>query len=415
MTDTAVTPTTGGVQTDTGTTFSGNVRAVPNKIDVDDLLDSYDEPAAEETAKATKEATKQPPEVDTPGKPVEAKAEEPAQEEAEPEAEPTEPPKNVIRAKVGDEDLDIPEDATITQEINGKKVQFQIKDAVRALAGQEQFNRAMDSRLSRLNAKEQEHIKQVRVIQERLRDLTERAQDGDVFGLFQMAADMGKRDPVEFERQMLANMNKIHERFSRMSPEQQEAFFANRKAAFLEKKFKEIEEKTQYEQAVTHLEMTVNERCRAEGVDREIFDGLFHQIVEQFVGKQPFNQKQLTSPDDISVDDVFLYKDKLDMIQKVERAVERAAPDKANPEFILKVLNVVGNDFDLTEADIAELLQSGGISLKTPAQENLAQKAQLLEKKGFGAQSLRGQASSNTKQNPGDEDDLWEEFVRKRR
>lgn len=415
MTDTAVTPTTGGVQTDTGTTFSGNVRAVPNKIDVDDLLDSYDEPAAEETAKATKEATKQPPEVDTPGKPVEAKAEEPAQEEAEPEAEPTEPPKNVIRAKVGDEDLDIPEDATITQEINGKKVQFQIKEAVKALAGQEQFNRAMDSRLSRLNAKEQEHIKQVRGMQERLQHLVERAQDGDLFGLFQMAADLGKRDPVDFERQMLANFHKIHDRFSKMTPEQQEAFFANRKAAFLEKKFKEIEEKTQYEQAVTQLESTVNERCRAEGVDREIFDGLFHQIVENFVGKQPFNRKQLNSPDDITVDDVFLYKNRLDMVDKVERAVKSAAPDKANPEFVLKVLNVVGDEFDLSEAEIAELLQSGGISLKTPAQENLAQKAQLLEKKGFGAQSIKRQASSNTQQNPGDDDDLWNEFVLKRR
>lgn len=415
MTEATVTPETGGVPTENGTTFSGNVRAVPAKVDIDELLDSYDEVPEEEVGKAPAktEATpaKMQTEADAIGKVIENKK-QPEKTEEEPEGE---APKNVIKAKVGDQDLEIPEDATITQEINGKKVQFKVAEAVKALAGQEQFNRAMDSRLSRLHAREQEHVKQVQTMQQRLQNLVERAQAGDLFGIFQFSAEFAQKDPVDFEREMLERFQQVHSRYDHLTPDQKRAYFAERKAEFLQRKMQEEQHGRQYEQSVVQLEQTVNQRCQQEGVDREVFDGLFHQMVQQFVGKQPFNQKQLSSPDDISVDDVFLYKNKLDMVDKVERAVQTVAPDRLAPEFVLKVLNVVGNDFDLTEADLVELLQSGGISLNTPAQENLSQKAQNLEKKGFGAQSIRGQASSNTQKNTDVDDDLWNEFYRRRR
>jgi sulfur carrier protein ThiS len=414
MTETNTTPAPGGVPTENGTTFSGNVRALPGKVDPEDLLAAYDEvDEATEEAPAAKPNAAPPKiqvEADTIGRPPKEAA--PKQEE-QPEVE-QEAPKNVLKAKVGDQELDIPEEATITQEVNGKKVQFKVQEAVKALVNQESFNRAMDSRLSRLHAKETEHVKQVTSIQQRLQQIIKHAEEGDLFGLFQFTAGMANKDPVDFEQQMLEKFHQIHGRFEHLTPDQKLAYFAQRKANFLEKKFKEMEQKTQYEQSVSQLEQTVNSRCQQEGVDREIFDGLFHQIVTQFVGKQPFNQKQLNSPDDVTVDDVFIYKNKLDMVDKVERAVQAVAPDKANPEFVLKVLNVVGNDFDLTEADIKDLLQQGGISLQTPAQENLSSKAQLLEKKGFGAQSIKGQASSNT-QKQTDDDELWNEFARRRR
>lgn len=388
---------------------------MPVKHDVDSLLEAYEEVEAQENAPETQQ--KQPasakPEVDATGsaKPIKAAKEE----EPKAEQEEAEPPKNIIKAKAGDQELDIPEDATITQEVNGKKVQFKVQEAVKALVNQETFNRNMDSRLSHLHAKERTFMSQMDNMRTRLGQLADRAKEGDLFGLFQFSAQIANRDPVEFEQEMLERFRNIYSKYEGLNPDQKRALFAEKKAQYISQQHRELLEKSQREEATNQLQTEVAQRCQQAGIEREVFDGLFYGVVKNFVeAKMPLNGKTFGSPEDVTVDDVFLYKSKLDMIDKVERAVERVAPDKLNPDFVTRVLKVVGDDFELTEQEIADLLSSGGIPLKSPAQENLTQRSQHLEKRGFGAQTPRSQASSNKQKALDPDDELYREFFRRR-
>lgn len=403
--------TTPTVSTDTGSVSASQPRAIV-KTDFDDLLSAYDEVAegAEEQPK-----TEAPKQQTTATPPAERQVKAPAEEKPEEVAEEQAPPKNIIKAKDGEAEVDIPEDAVVEREINGKKVQFKVGEAMKALVNQETFNRNMDSRLSHLHAKETTFMKRVDQMQQHLAQLTQRAQDGDLFGLFQFSAEFAKKDPVEFEQEMLEKFRQIYSKYENLTPDQKKALFAEKKAAFLAKKLQEHHSTAATEQAKLELASQVDRRCQEAGIDREVFDGLFFNLVKTFVeGKQPFNKRQLNSAEDVTVDDVFLYKNRLDMIDKVERAVQTVAPDRHQPEFIARILNVVGDDFDLTAEDISELLSSGAISLKTPAQENLAQRSQTLEKRGFGAQTTKRQASSNNKQSTEIDDELYKQFFRRR-
>lgn len=336
---------------------SGIVAPVSNAKPYDDeIFQKYTEDASE-TAK------EEAPKV------IEQKTEEEPEAGKEEEANPDEPNGATKNDKVDDGFEEVP----ITKLINGKEVQFKVKDAINAYLKQETFNRDMDRRLTKVSQREQAWEKDQQSFKGNLGKLIEVAQKGDfitaVKGLAKIATHGTDLDPTDFEKQYFEQLDKVREVYTKMTPEQREAYFAKRSLSEAQQRARQLEEEKNFTVQSSQLQEKVQTLQQEYGIPNEEFWGNFKSLSEGLM-----ERGVIKSPNEIQPEHVIGHSLEVRRQIKLFEAAEKTGLSDADKlEYLSKV---TAADPSLTVDEIVNIIKNSQLVDVAPADvvENLNRK-----------------------------------------
>lgn len=351
----------------------------------DDMLESYEA-----------EAIKEDPTLAAKPEPEESKEEKPLEEPKEEEAE----EKPEAKATKDDKIIDGVEELPIKRMINGKEVEFKIKDAIQSYVKQEEFNRNMDKRLNDVSRRERAWRKEEETFRDRVTEVVNNAQNGDfvsgIRALAKLAAGNSDLDIVKFEKMYFDQLEKVNEVYTKMTPEQREAYFAKRAAAEAQERLKKLENEKTSTEAQSQLQQQIDSLMQQHGLTPEEFWGNYKQIVDSQVGEG----KAFKDPNDITADEVLKYSLTVRHWEKVYKAGEALG---VTDEAILEEVGKITSTYpDLTVEDVAKVIKNAGLASPS-AVENLNRK---VGKSGQPHSAASSTKSKNGKIEGLDEEDL---------
>lgn len=399
---------------------------IQKSVSADDLLDMYDEEPRKEAEEVSKEVSKQakiaqelPKKLvaDKVVKSLESKGDtdEEASESssAESESEGKEQEEEVenleakvpvpsFKAKVGDTELEIPEEATITHAVNGKPFQIKVKDAVKALVGQEEWNRKLDQRVSHLNNKEKEHFGAIERIKTTFKEVAEKAETGDHMSAIKLLAQMAGKDPVEYEQAVLSKLTRLGEVYGKMSEEQRKLYFAERKAEQLSKDKQALESERQRSLESQQVYNKVMTLCKQHNLSEDQFRSYMEELVTDFDMK----------PEEMVPEDVITHHLETTHAKKVGSAIGKVDPKLADDDsFVEQILLNTKDSPEFTVDDIADIVREVK-SVESKSVENLKRKVEKAGQVGFRAQPTKG-SSDGKKANSDVDEDAYDFFFGK--
>lgn len=372
----------------------------PKTTTPDDLLEMYEAEAKEEKVQVDKEAEKQAKiQEEVPkkilankiakslknGDSSESPIPEGTQNEENKEGEGETPKtlltlgKKVIRAKLGEEELDLPEEALITKTLdNSKDVTFKVSDAVKAYTEQANFNRMMDKRMNHVSHREKSLETEVTGLKGKIGKVVEAVRQGDFFQATKALAKVGaidsELDSIELERVLLDNLEKLNQTYAGLSKEQKELFWAKRKAEELDRQTKSLRDQARWNQELSSLARRKESLKEQHGLSEEDFVSSLEFLAEYAVG----DGKRFRSKDDIGPEDVINYHLHLSHVMKVDEALRKLGDDIVeNKQFFDHVLRHTALEPDLTAEDIEQIAREVLQSSSSETVENLNRKVQV--------------------------------------
>lgn len=330
----------------------------------DDMLEAYENEATEEAAKETPEA------------PAAKQEKQPAKIEPEKAAETETSPSF--------------ETAALKTTINGKEVEFTGKDAIIAFQKQEEFNRNMDRRVTHISQREKAWAADQANFKSKVDKVIELTQTGSfptvIRALAKMAAGGSTMDIPKFEKMYFDNLGKINDVYTKLTPEQRDAYFTKRALAEAQSKAQGLEDEKQFSVAQSQLQEKVVALQKEHGLDNEEFWGNYKVLAEKETGQD----KAYKTPEDIKAEDVVKYALNVRHWEKVYTAAAEAG--LSDEDKIDYVGNLIKSDPTLTKDDVVTLIKNSPLVKVAPGEavENLNRKA---------GKNRFNQASSTKKQN----------------
>lgn len=271
------------------------------------------------------------------------------------------------------------EDTSIKRTINGKEVEFTVKDAINSHIKIEEFNRNMDRRVQDVTKKEQEVLRKQQewnseeeTFKSRLIDVIKGAQTGNFIDsirlLAKLAAGRSDLDIVKFEKMYFDQLENVREVYSKMTPEQREAYFAKREANEAKAEAERLKGEKASSQAQSQLQAQVDSAIAKFNLTHEEFWGNYKTLTETQVGEN----KPFKHPNDITVADVTQHSLLVKHWEKIYTAGERLG---ISDEAILDEVGQITKTYpDLTVEDVIKVINNAGIA-DSSVVENLNRKA----------------------------------------
>ncbi len=405
---------------------SSVITPLAKKTTADDLLNMYEQEGQEESSEINKEADKQAKIQQEIPKKILAdklvknleKAEEsltpsdetPLGEQVE---EPTQSEIKAFKAKHGDIELDIPEEAVIPVKVNNKDVSLKVKDAVAAFVRQDEFNRNMDRRVSTVTQKERRLEQELGSIKEKAESVVKLAAQGDFFpgvrALAKMAGITSNSDVVELERAMLDNLEDLRKVWSDMNPEQRNAHLANRRAEEAQKELENERAKIRKVDDESQLMSKIQHVTSQAGMDESQFWGSFKELVDNAVGEG----KLFSDPREITPEHVVNFHRQVETVTKVDQALRMVEPELINQPIADEVIKLVlASDEDMSAEDIAQVVREAR-NAPSSTVENLNRKVEQAYSKGLRTQ-LKQVSSTQKAESKQLDEEMYEHFFGRR-
>ena len=279
----------------------------PKSTSPEDLLDMYEaETPATPSSNGTSETKSDSPlpERETPSGDTKKEETSPKEETTQIIAKTEEPKIPSIKGKLGEKEVEIPEEAEITQKINGKDVTFKVKDALETFAKREEAFRTIDRRTSIVDRREKQLQGEYDSLKGRADKVIQAALTGDLMScirdLARLAAGNSQLNVVEFEKKYLDQIEQFRAPYSQMTPEQREKFFAERKAKVFEDELKRRTEEDTKREALGTLQAQIDSAIETNGLTKDEFWGAFKQLADTEVGPD----RLFNSPNEITPENV---------------------------------------------------------------------------------------------------------------
>lgn len=304
----------------------------------------------------------------------------------------------LFKAKHGDKELDIPEEAEVILQIDGKEVPVKFTDMKKGFADLETRTRDVHRKLNWVDSREKSLQKEYSSINDKFKTISELAAQGDHMLAVRTLAEMAGKDPVEYERQIMDTLNKYVEVYHKMTPEQREAHFLKRKNDHLTKQLERKNGESNFERSKTDLQTKIQTLQKQHGIPEDMFFQHYNALV---------NSKVFSKEEEIQPEHVVEYHQHLAHVGKVFEGIQAVDAGLLNDEdFIDEVINLTkSKSKDLSAQDIAVIVKDA--FSKDPSVESLNKKVQ-----SSGTKS--GHASSKKESNDTIDDELYEDFFGKR-
>ena len=312
------------------------------------------------------------------------------------------------RAKEGDKVDDGFEKVPVKRQINGKEVEFTVEQAIEAFVSKETFNRDMDRRSTALAQKAKQWDDKVQKFKGDLGKIVEKAQGGDLVtalrGIAKIATNGTGLDQVKFEEMYFSQLDKIREVLTKMSPEQQKAYWAERRATVAEDEARKLRDEKTTHTEISQLQNEVAAVQQRYKIDDQEFWGNYKYLVDNVLGEG----KVFESKDQITTEEVVKYTFQVRHERKIDEAGRKAGvTDEEHLDAISQAILATGSEMSVDE--IAEwIVKTGQVKTASATQvENLNRKA---------GQSRFSQGSSTKKENgipEGYDEETLEELYRR--
>ena len=360
--------------------------ALPKSTTPDDLLKMYDEEPKAEQAEVEAEAEKQVkvkeevPKIEAAQKLAKAsKEKEQVEEETKEEIEDA---IKAFKAKFNEKEIEVPEEATFTIQINGKEVEFKTKDAVAAFQGKEEFNRNMDRRVGTVSAKERNVQKVLNDVKSFALKVKESIDHADFMSAAKQLGEIGaygsEFDPIHYEKLLLDKALEFGNVYGKMSEDQKARFFADRRIAYQDEKLKKISNEQLKDQSRQQLVEKLQHLWTSNNVSQEEFWDTWKSMSEKLVGEdKPWKDVNHIQPEDVI--------QQLGAARQYEKVLEAAEEVKLTDEDkIDAVYDLIKQQPDWTVENIAKVIERSGIVDSVSSEvKNLNRKA---EKSGIKTQ-----------------------------
>jgi hypothetical protein len=268
-------------------------------------------------------STKLMGEAEAPKEPAEKAEEEQNGEESEEQSEEEQKGLQVkaFKAKLGDKELDIPEDAEIPVKVNNKDFSLKVKDAVTAFVKQDEFNRNMHRRISVVDSKEKKLQAEYSSINDKARQVVEMVQSGDflnsIKSLAKVAGIDSESDQVALEKAFFNQLGELNKVWGEMNPQQREVYFAKREAEELKKRLDVTKQQSERARLEQELVREVDDLCKQHQISMEDFNGYYRTLAEELVGEG----KQWANVHEIQPADVINYHRQVGTMKAIHEAL----------------------------------------------------------------------------------------------
>lgn len=413
---------------------SSAVQPLPRSITPDDLLTMYDEEAKASSDEVAKEVDKQAkvaeelpkklaanelvkkleqkdsaanPGEDDDGGEARSDGSADGEKKAEEVEKPADAPK-AFKAKLGDAEVDIPEAAAITVKVDGKDVAVTVADAVKAFQTQTEFNRGIDRRLGFVDSKEKQLKSQYEDIKTRAQTITQLARQGDwipvIRTLAKMAAGKTGNDPIAIEKECIESLEKVHEVYTKMTPEQRDVYFAKRRAEHAEQDAAELRKQNERTTAQQQIEKEIGSLQKQHGIGDEQFWNLYQVLSAHEVG----DGKKFGTIEEITPQDVVAFHGDVQHIKKVEDAIGKVSAELVDDgDFCREVFEITRNHPEFDVSDIEAVVRTA-LAEDTTSIGNLNRKVAKGKSETLRAQL--GGASPKTEEKSAIDEELEETF-----
>lgn len=251
----------------------------------------------------------------------EESSEESSEEDSEEEDSEKELPLKTYKARLGDQELDIPEEALIPVKVNDKNVNLKVKDAVDAYVKQDEFNRNMHRRISIIDNREKKLEAEYKGVEHKARQVLDMVQNGDFFGsiksLAKVAGIDSELDQVALEKAFFNQLGELNKVWGEMTPQQREVYFANRKAEMLQSKLETTRQETERVQLERELAREIDELCEQNKMSMEDFNGSYQVLAKELVGEG----KPWATASEIQPADVVRYHQQVGTMKTIQEAL----------------------------------------------------------------------------------------------
>lgn len=211
-------------------------------------------------------------------KKVETKPKEKVDEKPKAEKEPKEgkeeKPKlegRKVKAKAGDQELELPEDALFTIKVDGKDVPVTYKDLAENYSGKTVWSR----KFTELDRQTKDHARKVGEVESKIKTLM---QEEDPEMRFYHMAKLAGQDPVAVRQKYFEDNMKMFEKYALMSDDERKADFANFENRVLKHELEQQRsaetQRTQFEQ----ISKKVSELQKAHKVSSDEFNTWYDQL-----------------------------------------------------------------------------------------------------------------------------------------
>lgn len=375
--------------------------ALPKKILANQVVKKLEEASSQETKIPTEEDASQTKENEDGLR----KEEEGRQEEG-----PVEPKK--LKAKFGNDDLEIPEEAVLVSKIYGKDVEYKVVDAVKAYENRHKFERDANRRINDIVSRERAYVKDLDNVKKKASEISTLFSKGDVLPaikmLARMAAGANGMNEVEYEKQAIESLEKMRAAYSSMNEEQRKVYWAERRAEIAQKELDRKNQEQSRSAALSQLESDIKTAQKSAGMSEEQFWGHYEWLVKNAVGEG----KRYPDANEITPQDIAKLHQQVQLSNRIDAALKAVEPALINDEDFLGVLDsVIGERFDLTQEDIETIVRT---ARGTPSKsvENLNRKVEQANSRGLRSQLSK--VSSAKKESSAEDEELYNEWFNKR-
>lgn len=306
--------------------------------------------------------------------------------------------KETVKADLDGQQFEVPADAVVDVSVNGKTVPVKVRDALKAYSGQQEFNRNADARVHQITKRERELVESKNSINNYFTDIINKAAEGDIFGIFEKAALAKGQDPVELEKKILQDITEVVHVYTKLTPEQQQAYFAERRAEHYKRQLDASRSDAERAQRGREFHAAVEKVQQSWGLNQDEMGQFIQEMLDEGVSADKITPQALNGYIYANVHHMRV----MEGISKVDKSLAQ------NDRFVEYISNITANETTFTIDDIAEVVQS---ALQQPpkAVQNLSQK--VLENKTLRSQLEHG--NSNNRSDAEDEE-LFEDFHKSR-
>lgn len=191
--------------------------------------------------------------------------------------EPAKPAAPILKAKVGDKEIDLQIDTKIPVRIDGQMAEVELKDLVKNFSG---LN-AVQKRFDEFSQVKQSFERDKQEIESFISDVFVQMKDNPFGGLI-LAAERAGLDPVKYQVALLEQMNQVSEQWGQMTPEQKKLYEMDLKNKQLERKTETYQSKEAEQRELQTMDQTIRSIETELGLERKDFASAFHHLAATF-------------------------------------------------------------------------------------------------------------------------------------
>lgn len=263
-----------------------------------------------------------------------------------------------LKAKFGEEEYELPEEALISHKVDGEEVEVSLKDLKQNYAGKV----AWDKKFSELGSEKKAYLEERQMVESYIAEFKGYADNGDFSGAMEFLAQLSGHNPLDFKRQLREQVIENHKALLNMDEEQKKAYELSEENEFLKRQQESAKNLSEEQQTVMELQNQIKSFQEAQSVSDEELLAAYDDLRENYDGE-------------IGFDTIQEYVSTSRAYQKTEDALSQVIDDVSD-DVLVEVANIVIENPEFEAEDIIDIVSEAYPDLvKSKSKRGVAKKA----------------------------------------